>query len=54
MKVVFVSGGSKGIGLASVLRFVELGYQVVTCSREPAVWGDVLSQYPELHAVDYV
>ncbi|SBS32648.1 Levodione reductase [Marinomonas spartinae] len=54
MKVVFVSGGSKGIGLASVLRFVELGYQVVTCSREPAVWGDVLSQHPELHAVDYV
>jgi len=53
LKVALVTGGSKGIGLDLVLRLVELGYRVVTCSRSEAGWGKVLAKYPELDTVDH-
>ena len=53
MKVVLVTGGSKGIGLQAVRRFYALGFKVVTCSRNPAGWDDTVSCFPELVAVDY-
>ncbi|HHF2892543.1 TPA: SDR family NAD(P)-dependent oxidoreductase [Vibrio diabolicus] len=53
MKIALVTGGSKGIGLYSVLRLVKQGYKVVTCSRSKKVWLDVMQKYPELKSVDY-
>ncbi|OOF09739.1 dehydrogenase [Salinivibrio sp. PR5] len=52
-KLAFVSGGSKGIGLGCVLRLVEAGYQVITCSRNVDVWQAVVTEYPALKTVDY-
>lgn len=53
MKVILVTGGSKGIGLQSVLRFVKSGYKVVTCSRSKSSWLKAVDDYPELSVVDY-
>ncbi|EHZ7124153.1 SDR family oxidoreductase [Vibrio vulnificus] len=53
MKIALVTGGSKGIGLQTVRRLVNLGYKVVTCSRSKDVWASVLGKYPELSSVDY-
>ncbi|UTT86773.1 SDR family oxidoreductase [Vibrio pelagius] len=53
MKIALVTGGSKGIGLYSVIRLVEQGYKVITCSRSKDVWLDVVQKYPELDSVDY-
>ncbi|NQX89059.1 MAG: SDR family oxidoreductase [Halioglobus sp.] len=35
MKVVLVSGGSKGLGAGLVASFLDAGYKVATCSRTP-------------------
>ncbi|OIN24043.1 SDR family NAD(P)-dependent oxidoreductase [Vibrio barjaei] len=53
MKVALVTGGSKGIGLHVVMRLVNLGYKVVTCSRSKEAWSSALAEYPELSSVDY-
>lgn len=53
MKVALVTGGSKGIGLHVVIRLVNQGYKVVTCSRNKEAWSDALKVHPELSAVDY-
>ncbi|MFV8453026.1 SDR family NAD(P)-dependent oxidoreductase [Vibrio campbellii] len=53
MKIALVTGGSKGIGLYSVLRLVKQGYKVVTCSRSREVWLNAMQKYPELQTVDY-
>lgn len=53
MKVALVTGGSKGIGLQVVIRLIELGYKVVTCSRSQETWTKVLAKYPKLNSVDY-
>ncbi|MFH0263931.1 SDR family NAD(P)-dependent oxidoreductase [Vibrio barjaei] len=53
MKVALVTGGSKGIGLHVVLRLVNQGYKVVTCSRSKEAWSSALAEYPELSSVDY-
>ncbi|HHX8708898.1 TPA: SDR family oxidoreductase, partial [Vibrio diabolicus] len=53
MKIALVTGGSKGIGLYSVLRLVKQGYKVITCSRSKKIWLDVMQKYPELKSVDY-
>ena len=53
MQVALVTGGSKGIGLEVVLRFVKLGYQVVTCSRSETGWAEALDNYPDLNTVDH-
>ncbi|MGO1297161.1 MAG: SDR family NAD(P)-dependent oxidoreductase [Vibrio sp.] len=53
MKIALVTGGSKGIGLHTVLRMVELGYQVITCSRSAVTWQEAVSIHPQLESVDY-
>lgn len=53
MKIALVTGGSKGIGLHTVLRMVELGHQVITCSRSRETWSEALNTYPQLAAVDH-
>ena len=52
-QVIFISGGTKGIGLEAVHRFHALGYKIVTCARNPATWQTVLVQRPELGDVDF-
>ncbi|WP_394145554.1 SDR family NAD(P)-dependent oxidoreductase [Vibrio atypicus] len=54
MKTALVTGGSKGIGLETVLRLINNGYKVVTCSRNIALWQSACLTYPELNDVDYL
>jgi len=53
LKTVFITGGSKGIGLEAVRRYVSLGFQVITCSRHATVWREQVSKDPALGSVDY-
>ncbi|MDT8865930.1 SDR family NAD(P)-dependent oxidoreductase [Vibrio fluvialis] len=53
MKAALVTGGSKGIGLEMVLRLLALGYQVITCSRNPTIWQQAVAHYSQLESVDY-
>lgn len=53
MKTALVTGGSKGIGFYTVLRLIELGYRVITCSRREEAWSEAVSNYPQLSSVDY-
>lgn len=53
MQIALVTGGSKGIGLATVERFLALGYQVVTCSRNISTWLEQVESNPLLKKVDY-
>ncbi|MDB5394749.1 MAG: short-chain dehydrogenase [Rhodospirillales bacterium] len=34
-KIIFVTGGSEGIGRATALRLTEKGARVVICARKP-------------------
>ncbi|UXI04159.1 SDR family NAD(P)-dependent oxidoreductase [Photobacterium sp. TY1-4] len=52
-KVALVTGGSKGIGLALVHRWVQAGHQVITCARDAAYWQTVVDRYPHLSTVDF-
>lgn len=53
MKTVLITGGSKGIGLAAVLRYQKQGYKVITCARSRQTWGEAVTQFPELTSVDF-
>lgn len=53
LKLALITGGSKGIGLHTVLRLVRQGHKVVTCSRSKENWLRALDEFPELRAVDY-
>jgi short-subunit dehydrogenase len=46
-KLIVVTGGSKGIGRALVMRFARAGYPVATCAR---VAADLATLTTELHA----
>ncbi|MCL9780004.1 SDR family oxidoreductase [Vibrio sp. S4M6] len=54
MAVAFVSGGSKGIGLATVLRLLAEGHRVITCSRDADAWKQAIEQHPQLTSADYM
>lgn len=51
--VALITGGSKGIGLETVRRFVQRGYQVITCARNPQTWTEVIEAEPQLAAVAF-
>ncbi|MGF1834478.1 SDR family NAD(P)-dependent oxidoreductase [Photobacterium sanguinicancri] len=53
MKVALITGGSKGIGLEAVKRFIGSGFHVVTCSRHSQLWLTQVENEPLLRAVDY-
>ena len=53
-KLAFVSGGSKGIGLATVKALVAENFQVVTCGRDRTTWTENLLGDPALaDSVDF-
>jgi NAD(P)-dependent dehydrogenase (short-subunit alcohol dehydrogenase family) len=52
-KTALVTGGSQGIGLATVLRLLREGARVATCGRSTDKWQAALAQHAELAAVDF-
>lgn len=52
-KVALVTGGSQGIGLATVYQLVASGAKVITCGRSSGKWADVLARFPALDGVDF-
>lgn len=48
-KKVFVSGGSKGIGLAIARKFYQEGFEVSICARGEAGLEAAKAEMPELH-----
>lgn len=54
MEIALVTGGSKGIGLYTVLGLVNSGYKVITCSRSQATWLEAIKTYSDLKSVDYL
>ena len=48
MKTVLITGGSRGIGLASALRFSKEGWNVYITSRKKENLQAVLNVHPEL------
>ncbi|AYA36733.1 SDR family oxidoreductase [Hymenobacter oligotrophus] len=56
-KTIVVTGGTKGIGRAILIRFAEAGFQLVTCSRSAdsieALRTDLQARFPQtpLHAL---
>jgi NAD(P)-dependent dehydrogenase (short-subunit alcohol dehydrogenase family) len=53
MKIVLVTGGSKGIGLETVKTFIAKGYKVITCGRSMETWREVIVSNPNLSGVDF-
>ncbi|WED27291.1 SDR family oxidoreductase [Vibrio sp. DW001] len=53
MKIVLITGGSKGIGLEVAKTFVAKGYKVITCARSIDTWHSVTISNPILSDVDF-
>ena len=53
MNKILVTGGSKGIGLECVKRFVSEGWHVICCSRNSEIWKEQVNNFPELKEVEY-
>lgn len=53
-KIAFVSGGSKGIGLAIVLKMLDKNYQVISCGRNIDDWKKAVAKTPKLDEVDFI
>ncbi len=54
MKVIVVTGATKGLGRAIVDRFIEGGHTVVGCGRTKAAVDDLDRQYGKPHAFEVV
>lgn len=52
--IALVTGGSKGIGLETVLRLLAQNYQVITCSRTRESWQQAVLKENGLSQVDYL
>lgn len=54
IKTAFVSGGSKGIGLAVVRALIAENYFVITCGRSRITWAEAMASDQSLqNAVDF-
>jgi len=53
-KTAFVSGGTKGIGLAVVLKMLDRNYQVITCGRNVDDWNKSKKENLRLGEVDFI
>lgn len=52
-KIALITGGSEGIGLATVVQLVMKGATVITCGRSSDKWAKALAQFPLLVDVDF-
>ena len=52
-KIALVTGGSEGIGLATVVQLVAKGATVITCGRSGDKWTKALARLPLLVDVDF-
>ena len=48
MKTILITGGTRGIGLATALRFSENNWNVYITSRKEENLSEVLSSHPKL------
>lgn len=53
-RTVLVTGGTRGIGKAIVMRFAALGYNIITCGRDKQLLIDIESELSELGVQRYV
>src|SRR5207253_8643672 len=49
--IIWITGGSAGIGLALALKFLELGNQVIVTRRSQSVIDELKVNYPKLHTI---
>lgn len=49
MKKIFISGASRGIGLAIARIFYEAGFQTIICSRSKEKLAEAKAEMPDLH-----
>jgi NAD(P)-dependent dehydrogenase (short-subunit alcohol dehydrogenase family) len=50
----FVSGGSKGIGLATVKKLLKANCDVITCGRDIDNWNKVSNEDTDLNNADFI
>lgn len=50
-KKIFISGGSKGIGLAVAKKFYQQGFEVIICARGQAALDAAKAEMPDLHTL---
>src|SRR5205814_458013 len=50
-RTMLITGGSAGIGLAFVLKFAELGNEVIVTGRRQRVLDELKAKHPNLHAI---
>ncbi len=48
-KKILITGGSKGIGLATAKKFYEASYEVIICARNPEALAAAKQEMPALH-----
>ncbi|MFN0204373.1 MAG: SDR family oxidoreductase [Bacteroidia bacterium] len=49
MKKIFISGASRGIGLAIARIFYQAGFETIICSRNPQKLAEAKAEMPNLH-----
>ena len=52
-KIALVTGGSEGIGLATVVQLAAKGATMITCGRSSAKWAAAVARFPALVDVDF-
>jgi NAD(P)-dependent dehydrogenase (short-subunit alcohol dehydrogenase family) len=52
-KIALVTGGSEGIGLATVVQLATKGALVLTCGRSADKWASAVAQHPVLPGADF-
>src|SRR3989440_5777581 len=50
-RIILITGGFSGIGLAFALKFVELGNEVIVTGRRQEVLDEVKTKHPKLHTI---